>query len=126
MCSAIIKALDLLVEYPDLQEYIKDFNRPGGFMFAPEPDKQLQARLDNLLDPHGCHSGGSWGCLMRGIQAVLTGVVTREQLLVRAAEEEEHMNLMREKNDELRKARRQAEEQAEEQAEVPIEEQVKR
>ena len=121
MCSDIVKALDLLVEYPDLQEYIRDFNRPGGFMFAPEPDKQRQAQLDNLLDPHGRHSGGSWGCLMRGIQAVLNGVVTREQLIARAAEEEEHMNLMREKNAELRKARLQAEVEVKAEAEVEVE-----
>jgi hypothetical protein len=112
MCSDIIKALDVLIEYPDLQEYIKDFDCQGGFMFTKETDDKridCQARLDALLDPNGRHSGGSWGCLMRGIQAVLNGVFTREQLLARAAEEEEHMNLMLAKNAELRKTRLQAE-----------------
>jgi hypothetical protein len=110
--ASILKALDVLVEYPDLQEYIKDFNGSGGFMFTRENDQRrinCAARLEELLDADGNHSGGSWGSLMRSIQAVLTGRATREQVLEKMAEEEEHMNRMRAKNAELRKARFHAE-----------------
>lgn len=126
--SSIIKALDMLVEYPDLQEYIKGFDGHGGFMFTRETEPHridCAVRLEALLDANGMHSGGSWGCLMRSLQAVLTGVVKREQILATAAEEEEHMNIMREKNAELRRQRAaQAEEQAVAEAETQAVEQA--
>jgi hypothetical protein len=106
--SDVLNALDVLVEYPDLQEYIKKFNHPGGFMYTIETDekhKRLTKRLDDLLDPYGRHSGASWGCMMRGVQAILNGEWSYEQLLEQAAEEDEHMSRMRAKNAELRKAR---------------------
>lgn len=89
-CSQILNALDALVEYPDLQEYIKNFDNPCGFMFIVETNehrKLLKKRLDALLDPNGMHSGGSWGSMLRGVQALLTGVWKREQLLKQIAEE---------------------------------------
>lgn len=89
--ASIIKALDVLVEYPDLQEYIKDFNGEGGFMFTREIDQHrinCAARLEALLDADGNHSGGSWGSLLRSIQTVLTGHVTRDQILEKIDEEE--------------------------------------
>ncbi len=103
----VLKALDVLIEYPDLMEYIKTFDSPAGFMYTKETDPQRRdyvTRLDELLDGNS-HSGGSWGCMMRGIQAVLNGFVTLEYLEEQAAEEQEHMNIMHAKNVELRKAR---------------------
>ena len=113
--SSILKALDALVEYPDLQEYVKELNSPCGCIFTPEADPQridCAARLEQLLDANGMHSGASWGFLLRSVQAILTGQMTREKLLKKAAEEEDHMQLMRAKNAELTKARRQATEEA--------------
>ena len=103
----ILNAMDLLIEYPDLMEYIKTFDGPAGFMWTKETDPQridYVNRLDELLDAES-HSGGSWGCMLRGIQAVLNGFITVEYLEQEAAEEEEHMMIMRAKNVELRKAR---------------------
>ena len=83
MCTDVLNALDVLVEYPDLQEYIKDFDAPTGFMFTRETNPQrlaCAAQLEALLDTNGNHSGGSWGSLLRSLQAVYTGAVTRAQL----------------------------------------------
>ncbi len=105
--TSIINALVVLAEYPDLEEYVREFYGHGGFMFTRETEPHRMdcaARLETLLDPHGCHTGGSWGCMLRGVQAVLSGIVKRETLEEKAAEEEEHMNIMRAKNAELRKA----------------------
>ena len=88
--ASIVNALDVLVEYPDLQEYIKNFDAPRGFMFTTETDPQRLAyadRLDKLLDANGTHSGGSWGCLMRGLQAVFIGAVTRADVEKKVAAE---------------------------------------
>ena len=107
----VIKALDLLVEYPHLQKYIKVFNGPHGFMYTTETETHERAcklQLDELLDPNGMHSGGSWGSLLRNIQAVLNGVLTREYVIEQAAEEEAHMNKMLAENAELRRVRAQA------------------
>jgi hypothetical protein len=109
----VIKALDLLVEYPDLQAYIKSFTGPGGYMFTVETKSQRRAcqiQLEELLDAEGRHSGGSWGRMLRNVQAVLNGIITRESLLAEAADEEEHYRKMRAKNAELRRA--QAEEKS--------------
>ena len=113
----ILNALDVLIEYPDLMEYIKTFDSPAGFMYTKETDperREYVTRLDELLDAES-HSGSSWGSMLRGVQAVLNGVLTREYLEQEAAEEREHMNIMHAKNVELRKARAaQAQEAAEE------------
>jgi len=108
----VIKALDLLVEYPHLQSYIKGFNGPRGFMYTTETEtheRACQLQLEELLDPDSMHSGGSWGSLLRNIQRVLNGVLTREYVIEQAAEEEEHMNKMLAENAELRRVRAQAE-----------------
>ena len=54
-------------------------------MFTPSPyEKQLEA----LLDSNGMHSGGSWAGMLRGVQAVLTGVLTRADVVAKIAEED--------------------------------------
>ena len=93
--AAIIDALDVLVEYPDLQTYIKEFNAPRGFMFTFETDPQriaYEIQLEQLLDANGMHSGGSWGCLMRSLQAVYTGAVTRAEVEKQVAAEKRRIH----------------------------------
>ena len=88
--SSVLNAIDVLVEYPDLQEYIKNFDAPRGFMFTIETDPQriaYEIQLEQLLDTNGMHSGGSWGCLMRGLQAVYIGAVTRADVEKKVAAE---------------------------------------
>lgn len=84
----VLNALDVLVEYPELMAYIKDFDGPYGFMFTEGP---YEKQLDALLDSNGMHSGGSWGCMLRGVQAVLTGVLTRADVVAKIAEEDRKM-----------------------------------
>jgi hypothetical protein len=118
--SSIIKALDVLVEYPDLQAYIRDFYGYGGFMFTQETEPHridCADRLEKLLDSDGMHSGGSWGSMLRGVQAILNGKWTREQVLEAAAEEEAHMQKMIAENEKLRKDRAQQQQAEQEQAE---------
>ena len=96
--NCILNALDTLVEYPDLAAYIKDFNGQYGFMYTEAQGCAVGNRLEELLDPHGCHSGGSWGCLLRGVQAVLNGTVTRETIIAQIAEEDRKRAEWRERN----------------------------
>jgi hypothetical protein len=84
----VLNALDVLVEYPELMAYIKDFAGPRGFMFTESP---YEKQLDALLDSNGTHSGGSWACMLRGVQAVLNGVLTRADVVAKLAEEERKM-----------------------------------
>ncbi|NDH09832.1 MAG: hypothetical protein EBY16_09555 [Gammaproteobacteria bacterium] len=95
--SSVLNAIDVLVEYPDLQKYIKEFNGHGGFMFNlnRETDPQgiaYKIQLEQLLDANGMHSGGSWGCLMRSLQAVYNGALTREELENKVAAEKCRMH----------------------------------
>jgi len=88
--SSVLNAIDVLVEYPDLQKYIKEFNGHDGFMFTVGTDPQriaYEIQLEQLLDANGMHSGGSWGCLMRSLQAVYNGALTREELENKVAAE---------------------------------------
>jgi len=81
--SDVYKALETLREYPAITEYIKSFKGDEGFMYTTETDPDRMAiknQMEDVLDEHGYHSGASWGCMMRDIQAVLTGVITVEQL----------------------------------------------
>ena len=87
----IVDGLDKLIEYPDLMEYIKTFDSPLGFMFTQETEaqrKEYKNRLSDLLDSKGMHSGGTWGCMLRGIQTVLNGINTREYFVEKVVEEE--------------------------------------
>ena len=81
----VLNALDVLAEYPELMAYIKDFDGPHGFMFTPSP---YEKQLEDLLDSNGMHSGGSWAGMLRGVQAVLTGVLTRADVVAKIAEED--------------------------------------
>jgi hypothetical protein len=84
----VLNALDVLVEYPELMAYIKDFDGPRGFMFTESP---YEKQLDALLDSNGTHSGGSWAFILRGVQAVLNGVLTRADVVAKLAEEDRKM-----------------------------------
>ena len=49
--SLLLNALDVLVEYPHLQEYIKGFNGPHGFMYTNTSESEkYNCQLDELLD----------------------------------------------------------------------------
>lgn len=78
----VISGLDLLEDYPHIKEYIKNFDGAGGFMYTkntdPHYNAEIEKQMNNILNAHGMHSGSSWGCMMRGIQAVLNGTYTRE------------------------------------------------
>ena len=95
----IIEGLASLESHPDLMEYIKSFDGAGGFMYTIITDpakKQLENRLSDILDSHGMHSGGSWGCMLRGIQAVLCGAVSRAYMIEKMNEEEEELKRIHE------------------------------
>jgi hypothetical protein len=90
MLNRTIQALDTLTDYPELSEYIKNFNGKDGFMYTIETDplrNELSKQMGNILDPTGVHSGSSWGCMLREIQAVLNGTITREMILQKFEEE---------------------------------------
>jgi uncharacterized membrane protein YcgQ (UPF0703/DUF1980 family) len=86
----VLSALDVLQEHPDLTKYIKDFYGNDGFMYTVETDPELlrlSKKLDKTLDD-GSHSGASWGFMMRTVQGVLNGVITKEQILEQIEEED--------------------------------------
>lgn len=90
----VIIALDILVEYPAIREYIQQFNGNHGFVYTieTEPTKiELKKQMEDLLDD-GSHSGASWGEMMRYIQAVLNGVISREDIMKNINKEEEYYN----------------------------------
>jgi hypothetical protein len=83
MNSQAINAIYLLKngEHQDVMDYIKNFNGNGGFMYNNDAEYHaVSAKADALLDANGMHSGGSWGCMLRTIQAVLNGETTVEEL----------------------------------------------
>ena len=83
MNSQVIRAINLLREdgHHDVMNYIKNFNGRGGFMFNNNAEYALVSqKVNDLLDPDGMHSGSSWGCMLRTIQAVLNGETTVEEL----------------------------------------------
>ena len=82
--SQAIEAIYLLRrgEHQDVINYIKKFNGSGGFMFNNDADyADVRQKTEDLLDSNHGHSGGSWGCMLRTIQAVLNEVITVEQLI---------------------------------------------
>ncbi len=95
----VISGLETLQEYPELTEYIKSFNGNAGFMFTveTEPDRiRLSKQMEKVLDSDGMHSGGSWGYMLRTIQRVLIGNITKEQVLEQAEIEKRNIQEWRE------------------------------
>ena len=82
--NCVISGLDMLQDYPTIKEYIKNFDGAGGFMYTtntdPHYNAELEKQMSDILDARGMHSGCSWGCMLRGIQAVLNGNVTLESI----------------------------------------------
>ena len=77
----VLIALDTLLEYPALADYIRTFNGPHGFLYTQETDIikiQLNKQLQDLDD--GSHSGASFAFMLRAVQSVLNGLLTREEL----------------------------------------------
>ena len=86
MNSQAINGLTLLKngEHTDVIEYIKTFDGERGFMYTIEDDPiriEISEKMSDLLDSHGNHSGASWGCMLRTIQALLLGKVSIEELI---------------------------------------------
>lgn len=92
----VISGLDLLEDYPHIKEYIKNFDGAGGFMYTTNTDTHYNAdiekQMDELLNADGMHSGSSWGCMMRGIQAVLNGTYTRQCIEQKIIEQQNYYN----------------------------------
>ncbi len=92
----VISGLDLLEDYPHIKEYIKNFAGAGGFMFTdntdPHYNAEIEKQMNNILNADGMHSGNSWGCMMRGIQAVLNGTYTREFIEKKIVEQQNYYN----------------------------------
>ncbi len=80
-------------ENDDVAKYIESFNNDGGFMFHTEITNErivIKNKMEELLDD-GTHSGASFGCMMRLIQALLSGVITRQDLLKEIEEDDKKM-----------------------------------
>ena len=78
----VIKCLDILIEYPAISDYIKNFDGEYGFMFTIETDPekiQLREQMNTVLN-YDFHSGASWACMLRMIKQVLNSKITREQI----------------------------------------------
>ena len=91
--TQVIQGLNILQEQErqDIQEYIRNFDGNGGFMYTIETDPEkirLKEDMEKLLDD-GSHSGASWGWMMRVIQSVLRGVTTKEEILKQIQEDQE-------------------------------------
>ena len=85
MNSQAINGFTLLKngEHTDIMEYIKTFDGPYGFMYTLESDpikNEISEKMSDLLDSRGNHSGASWGCMLRIIQALLLDKVSIEEL----------------------------------------------
>lgn len=92
----VISGLDLLEDYPHIKEYIKNFDGAGGFMYTtnkdPRYNQELENQMNEILDAYEMHSGSSWGCMMRGIQAVLNGTYTRQCIEQKIIEQQNYYN----------------------------------
>ena len=92
----VISGLDLLEDYPHIKEYIKNFDGAGGFMYTTNTDTHYNAdiekQMSDILDADGIHSGSSWGCMMRGIQAVLNGTYTRQCIEQKIIKQQNYYN----------------------------------
>ena len=90
----ILNALDALCAHTDLQEYIKSFNDPQDFMNSEsEPLREiLENRLSDLLDPHEMYPCYLWVLLLRNVQAVLNGAITRDYILDQIVKEKQKEN----------------------------------
>jgi hypothetical protein len=86
----------MLQDYPNIKEYIKNFDGAGGFMYTtdidPHYNAELEKQMSDILDARGTHSGSSWGCMLRGIQSVLKGTLTRESIEEQIFEYEKKYN----------------------------------
>ena len=76
----VISGLDLLEDYPNVKEYIKNFDGAGCFMFKdPHYNAEIEKQMDVILNANGMHSGSSWGAMLCGIQDGLNGRLEKEK-----------------------------------------------
>lgn len=98
--NCVISGLDMLQDFPDIKEYIKNFDGACGFMYTtnadPHYNAELEKQMSDILNARGIHTGCSWGCMLRGIQSVLKGTVTRESIEEQIVEyEKKNIEFMR-------------------------------
>lgn len=93
--TQIIDALDVLADprNADVVEYIKSFDGYGGFMYTQERDPHriaLKKKMETIINERP-HSGASWGCMLRSVQASLNGVkgYSYEDIITEKNKEEE-------------------------------------
>ena len=102
----VISGLDMLQDYPNIKEYIKHFDGAGCFMYTtnidPHYNAELEKQMTDVLDPHGMHSGRSWGYMLSGIQSVLKGTLTRESIEEKIVEYEKKHNELKNEREEFR------------------------
>jgi len=80
----VISGLDILEDYPDVKEYIKNFDGAGCFMFKdPHYNADIEKQMNNILNANGMHSGSSWGAMLQGIRDVLNGDYIIEKKFVK-------------------------------------------
>jgi hypothetical protein len=106
-------------EHTDIIEYIKTFDGESGFMYTIESDPkriEISERMSDLLDSNGNHSGASWGCMIRLIQAILLGNVSIEELIEQDRISDEKCRLYYEEQNIKRAQQEQAQQQEQEQA----------
>jgi hypothetical protein len=101
-----LETLDILSDPAniDVLEYIKTFDGDHGFSYTVETDPAriaLKKKMSTIID-EGPHSGASWGCMLRLVQAVLKGVHTYEELVIKNNEQEAlYKELRRIRNQEI-------------------------
>ena len=80
----VISGLDLLEDYPDVKEYIKNYygTGTGNVMYTNNThthyNAEIEKQMEIILNANGMHSGGSWACMLLGISSVLNDTYRRE------------------------------------------------
>jgi hypothetical protein len=92
----VISGLDLLRDYPEVKNYIKNYNGNRGFNFTGDSYSKynpvIENQMSDILDADHAHSGSSWGYMLQGIQAVLNGTITREFIEQKIVEQQTQYN----------------------------------
>jgi hypothetical protein len=90
-------ALDTLADYPALIDYVKTYERPFVYTVETDPRRQALAKqFDDVLNPDGRHSGGSWMYLIYILREVYKGNITYEEVVDEMNNAEERCRLTQE------------------------------
>ena len=113
----VLKVLDeLSFNQQDVAEYIKSFDSTNyGFLYTEEVDPvriALKVKMNKLDD--GSYSGASWGWMMREVQAVLNGVKSYEDIVIRKNKDDEYFRQWLVQEEQRQKAEQQRQPPAQE------------